>query len=99
MMPKDLPWPRKAVGQDVRVAEIVQDLAANNRGLFAPPYSQLEVQGAELSSQGTEPFSLHSEGDLREHLSIYHYHADPDPDAPSVGNDDSKDQDTKASIL
>lgn len=51
-MLKDLPWPRKAAGQGVRVAEIAQDLAANNRGLFAPPYSQLEIQGAELSSRG-----------------------------------------------
>lgn len=55
-MLKNLPWPRKTAGQGIRVAEIAQDLAANNRGLFAPPYgpleTQVEIQGAELSSRG-----------------------------------------------
>ncbi|RSL66869.1 hypothetical protein CEP53_003197 [Fusarium sp. AF-6] len=99
-MLKDLPWPRKAAGQGVRVAEIVQDLAANDRDLFAPEYdSQLEILGAELSPRGTEPFSLKSGGDIREHLSIYHAHEDADTDVPSDGKDDSQDQEIKASIL
>ncbi|WAO92292.1 Hypothetical protein NCS54_00979400 [Fusarium falciforme] len=100
-MLKDLPWPRKTAGQGVRAAEIAQDLAANNRGLFAPPYGpleiQVEIQGAELSSRGTEPFSLESEGALREHLYIYHHHADVD--SPSDGGYDIQNEEIKASIF
>lgn len=49
---------------------------------------------------GTEPFSLESEGDLRERLSIYHRNADVDAgaDTPSDGNNDSQDEEIKASI-
>lgn len=48
---------------------------------------------------GTEPFSLENEGNLREHLSIYHHRVDANVDAPDDGNDRSEDGEIKASIL
>ncbi|RSL86678.1 hypothetical protein CDV31_016366 [Fusarium ambrosium] len=97
-MTETLPWPRQDAKQNAYVAEIIQDLSENSRGLFVPPYSsQLDIEVAELSSRGIETFCFNSEGGLREHLSIYH-----DPAAPNGSGDedsDDKDEELKASII
>ncbi|KAJ3527466.1 hypothetical protein NM208_g10686 [Fusarium decemcellulare] len=49
-------WPRRNASHDVRVASITQDLADNGQSLFSPPHEKIEVEAAEVTSQGKTPF-------------------------------------------
>ncbi|KAM5349433.1 hypothetical protein ACJ41O_005938 [Fusarium nematophilum] len=88
-MHKTFFWPRKSPHEDVRVADITEDLEEHSRRLFTTPYGQVEVAVAEVTSQvitnpirpGTEESFLETEGELREHLSIYHPEAQSSPES------------------